>query len=69
MATVRRRDNEDLESMLRRFRRKVNDDMIFADLKKKEFHMTKAQKRRKKEHDAAAKRRKFSRTFRPRYED
>lgn len=48
MATVKRKENESIDSMLRRFKRKVNDEMIIADVKKHEIWLTKSQKRREK---------------------
>ena len=61
MAKVVKRDGEDLDSLLRRFKRKVNDDGILADIKKHEFYRSPAQKKREKRKEAEAKRRKFER--------
>lgn len=61
MAKVVRREGEDIENLLRRFKRKVNDDMILADMKKHEFYLSPAQKKREKRKQAELKRRKFER--------
>ena len=55
MATVIRGENESLESMIKRFKRKVNDDNIMNDLKRREFYLSPSQKRRAKS-EAARKR-------------
>jgi ribosomal protein S21 len=74
MATVRKRENESIESMLHRFKRKVNDELILNELKKREYALTKSQKRRIKQKEAAQKRRRYERMqrklgWRPLYED
>ena len=56
MATVVRGENESFESMLKRFKRKVNDDGIMNELKKREYYMSPSQKRAAK--SAAARKRK-----------
>lgn len=61
MAVVKKRDGEDLESMIRRFNRKVNDDKTLNELKKHEFYVSPGQKRREKKKEAEQKRRKASR--------
>lgn len=61
MATVKRREGEDLEVMLRRFKRKVNDELTMNELKKREYALTKSQKRRIKRKEAAQKRRRYER--------
>lgn len=48
MAKVVKREFEDIESLLRRWKRKVNDEKILSDLKKQEFYVSPAQKRREK---------------------
>lgn len=58
MAKVVKRDYEDLDSLLRRFKRKVNDDMILADMKKHEYYRSPMQKKREKRKNALLKRQK-----------
>ena len=60
-AKVVRREGEDIESLLRRFKRKVNDADVLNDMKKHEFYLSPAQKRRKKREEAEQKRRKYER--------
>ena len=55
MSTVRVGDNENVESALRRFKRKCSRDGIIGDLRKKEFY-EKPSVRRKKKSEAARKR-------------
>lgn len=52
MPKVVGRENEDLESLLRRFRRQVNDANILGECRKREFFVSKAQKRREKSKQA-----------------
>lgn len=61
MAKVVRREGEEIESLLRRFKRKVNDDMILSDMKKHEFYLSPSQKKREKRKQAELKRRKYER--------
>lgn len=49
MATVVLGENEQLESALRRFKRKVVKAGVFADMKKKRFFETPTEKRKRKE--------------------
>ena len=55
MSEVRIRENESLESALRRFKRKCSRDGIIGDLRRKE-HYEKPSVRRKKKAEAARKR-------------
>jgi len=55
MSTVRVGENENLDSALRRFKRKCSRDGIISDLKKKE-HYEKPSVKRKKKSEAARKR-------------
>lgn len=57
MSTIRVGENENLESALRRFKRKCSRDGIIGDLKKKEFYEKPSVKKRKKS-EAARKRNK-----------
>lgn len=61
MCKVTAYENESLDDLLRRFRRKVNDANILGECKKREFYLSKAQSRRAKQKEAAAKRRKQAR--------
>ena len=49
MAQVVVGENEQLESALRRFKRKVSQADIFADMKKNRYHETLAEKHKRKE--------------------
>ena len=55
MAEVRVKENESLDSALRRFKRKCSRDGIIGDLRRKE-HYEKPSVRRKKKAEAARKR-------------
>ena len=55
MSTVRVGENENVESALRRFKRKCSRDGIIGDLRKKEFY-EKPSVRKKKKSEAARKR-------------
>ena len=55
MSIVRVGENENLDSALRRFKRKCSRDGIVGDLRKKEFY-EKPYVRRKKKSEAARKR-------------
>ena len=55
MSIVRVGENENLDSALRRFKRKCSRDGIVGDLRKKEFY-EKPSVRRKKKSEAARKR-------------
>lgn len=49
---VEKRDNEDIESMIKRFKRKVNKSGILKDLKKTEFYDKPSVAKRKKRNEA-----------------
>ena len=55
MSTIRVGENENLESALRRFKRKCSRDGIIGDLRKKEFYEKPSVKKRNKA-EAARKR-------------
>ena len=55
MSIVRVGENENIDSAVRRFKRKCSRDGILGDLRKKEFYESPAVKRRKKS-EAARKR-------------
>ncbi len=55
MSTIKVGENENLESALRRFKRKCSRDGIIGDLRKKEFYEKPSVKKRKKS-EAARKR-------------
>lgn len=46
MTIVISRDDESFESLLRRFRKKVNQDKLKTELKKRRFFVTKGEKAR-----------------------
>ncbi len=55
MSTIKVGENENLESALRRFKRKCSRDGIIGDLRKKEYYEKPSVKKRKKS-EAARKR-------------
>lgn len=61
---VKAREGEDFESLMRRFRRAVNDANVLGECKKREFYMSPAQARREKAKENAAKQAKQNRAFR-----
>jgi len=58
MIIVKVKKGEPIEKAMRRFKRKVENEGIMRDLKKKRYHMTKSQKRREKKKLADKRRRK-----------
>ncbi|MBN1877110.1 MAG: 30S ribosomal protein S21 [Anaerolineae bacterium] len=46
MTFVQQRENESFESLLRRFRKKVNQDHIKTELRKRRYFITKGEKAR-----------------------
>lgn len=46
MTYVTRRENESNESMIKRFGRKVVNDRIFSELRKRRYHLTKGEEER-----------------------
>lgn len=46
MATVELRSDESQESLLKRFRKKVQRDRVLSEVKKKRFFMSNSEKRR-----------------------
>lgn len=54
MATVVRKKDESVESLIKRFKRKVQDEGIIQELRKREYYLSKAQKARKKSAQARA---------------
>ena len=58
MPYIKLRKNENFESMLRRFRRAVEQEGIMAELKKRRYHMSAAEKRKAKQKIAEKRRRK-----------
>ena len=55
MAKVVKRENEDIESMLRRFRRKVNDENVLGEMKKREAFRSKSEIKRLQKKEAKRK--------------
>ena len=58
MILVKIRQGEPFEKAMRKFKRKVENEGIMRDLKKKRYHMTRSQKKREKRKLAAKRRRK-----------
>lgn len=56
---MRLRDNESGEHLVRRFKKVVEQSGIMRDLKKKEFHLTKTQKKKEKQKKAVKRMRKL----------
>ena len=52
MSIVRVGENENIDSALRRFKRKCSRDGIIGDLRKKEFYESPSVKRKKKSEEA-----------------
>ena len=46
MTIVTRRDNESFDSLLRRFRKKVNQDRIKTEVRKRRYFVTKGERAR-----------------------
>ena len=46
MTFVSRRENESFDSLLRRFRKRVNEDRIKTELRKRRYFITKGEKAR-----------------------
>lgn len=63
MAVVRKTDKDSFDSLLRRFKRKVQEDGIMQELKKREYYRSPAQKRREKSAKAQARLRKKNRNI------
>ena len=60
-ARVTRREGEDVEVLLKRFKRQVNDEKILADIKKHECFISRGEKRREAKKEAIIKARKQAR--------
>lgn len=58
MAKVKMRDNEDLESLIRRFRKQVMKEETIYECRKHDFFLKKALKRKEKSKHARIKSRK-----------
>lgn len=63
MATVIRKKDESFESLMRRFKRRVQEDGTLQELRKREYYLSKAQKARKKKAQALARARKKQNTL------
>jgi small subunit ribosomal protein S21 len=61
MIIVKVRNGEPFEKAMRRFKRKVENEGIMKDIKKRQFYLTKSEKRKAKR-KLAAKRRKRANT-------
>jgi len=58
MIILKIKNGEPFEKSMRRFKRKVENEGIMRDLKKKRYHMTRSQKKREKRKLAEKRRRK-----------
>lgn len=58
MAKVILRENESFDSLMKRFKKKVQDDGIAQELKRREYYLSPSQKRKRKSELAEARRRK-----------
>lgn len=63
MAVVRRKKDDTLEQMIKRFRRKYQDDGIAQELKKREYYLSPSQKRKRKSEAAQARLRKKNKNY------
>ena len=54
MAYVKLKKNEDFSSLLRRFKRQLQDEGLVQELKKREYYLSPSQKRREKSKAAQA---------------
>jgi len=68
MAKVEKRENENIEDLLRRFKRMVNEEGILHDVKKHVEFIPKPVQRREKRKENEAKRRRAARAARLRAE-
>lgn len=59
MAKVIIRKNESVEDLIKRFRKKVVNEGILTDLKKREYYLSPSQKRKEKSKQAQKKLRKY----------
>ena len=58
MVVLKIKQGEPFEKAMRKFKRKVENEGIMKDLKKKRYHMTRSQKKREKRKQAEKRRRK-----------
>ena len=66
MTYVVRRDNESTESLIKRFRKKVSQDRILSELRKRRYFITKGEKERIAERKGISKARRRERKRRRR---
>ena len=66
MTYVVRRDNESTESLIKRFRKRVSQDRILSELRKRRYYLTKGEKERIAERKGIAKARRRERKRRRR---
>lgn len=59
MAIVYRKKDEDIETLIKRFKRKVNSEGILTELKKREYYLSPSQKRKEKSKEAQKELRKY----------
>lgn len=60
MAVVYRKKDEDVESLIKRFKKKVMNEGIMTELKRREYYLSPSQKRKEKSKQAQKKLRKFN---------
>ena len=61
MAYVKLRKNETFDSLLKRFKRQIQDEGLAQELKKREYYLSPAQKRREKSKNAQIRQRRIER--------
>ena len=60
MATVYKKKDEDIESLIKRFKKKVMNEGTLVELKKREYYLSPAQKEKEKSKQAQKKLRKYN---------
>ena len=64
MAKVVIKKNEDAESLIRRFKKKVINEGILTELKKRDYYLSPSQKRKEKSKQAQKRLRKYQSKYR-----
>lgn len=59
MAVVYKKKDEDIETLIKRFKKKVINEGTLVELKKREYYLSPSQKRKEKSKQAQKKLRKF----------
>lgn len=60
MAVVYRKKDEDVETLIKRFKKKVISEGILVELRKREYYLSPSQKRKEKSKQAQKKLRKYN---------